>query len=137
MGEIVYNPRLATVQPTTDPEDMRLNPFFKNLRNWSLHTLIVMPFIVLIVTGGGLAGYLSYRNGQAGVHDLTLRLLNEVSSRIQTHLLDFLDTPPAITRLNANMFRSQHLLSENLPAVERNFLDYLLQYQVRGIFFWR
>ncbi|MBF0461722.1 MAG: response regulator [Magnetococcales bacterium] len=97
--------------------------------------LIVIPFTFLIVTGGGLAGYLSYRNGQVGAHELTLRLLDEVSQYIQAHLLGFLNTPPVITQIHADMFHRGHFTADNLPEIELSFLDHLRHHQVRSIYF--
>ncbi|MEO5351734.1 MAG: response regulator [Magnetococcus sp. XQGC-1] len=100
-----------------------------------MRSLVLMPFMVLIVVGGGLAGYISYRDGQTGINELTVRLLNEISKRITANLNDFLSAPAAITRINSNLFHSGYFTADRPLEIERHFFQYLRQYRIRGVFF--
>ncbi len=104
------------------------------IRAWPLQVLIVVPFVLLIVISGGLAGYLSHNNGQKAVHDLTMRLIREVSGRVHTHLEDFLHTPPLITKLNADLFQQGQLDPQNSRNLETVLFHQLHRFPVQGIF---
>jgi diguanylate cyclase (GGDEF)-like protein len=54
----------------------------------------------MLVTG--LVGYLSYRNSQHAVEDLTDRLTNDFSQRIQQKLTSYLATPLLANQLNSD-----------------------------------
>ena len=60
-----------------------------------------MPFVLQICTTVGLVGYLSFRNSQQAVQNLTSQLRTEVSARIQRELQGYFQTPHEINRLNA------------------------------------
>ncbi|MBF0161312.1 MAG: response regulator, partial [Magnetococcales bacterium] len=95
----------------------------------------MMPFILLLVTGGSLSGYLSYRDGQAGMHEITVRLLNEIGGHMDARLAAFLDTPPTITHMISSLFHRGYFVSEHPVEIERTFFDYVKHYHVRGLFY--
>ena len=104
------------------------------IRHWPLQALIIVPFVMLVVLAGSLAGYLSYRNGQAAVEQLTLHLMREVNIRIHSKIDEFLKIPPFITRFNSSMFSRGLMDTGDNANIERLFLEQLQQFNVQGIF---
>ncbi|MBD2055895.1 HAMP domain-containing protein [Oculatella sp. FACHB-28] len=90
-------------------------------RRISLRLLLVVPVVLQIFGAVGLVGYLSYRNGQQAVNDLAGQLENEVSSRIEQNLLDYVETPHLINQVNADAIRAGWLNVQDPVAVGRHF----------------
>ena len=44
--------------------------------------VLIVPFISLLVVAIGLIGWISFRNGQSSVADISRRLLSEINARI-------------------------------------------------------
>ncbi|MBF0589195.1 MAG: response regulator [Magnetococcales bacterium] len=105
------------------------------IRRWPLQVLIVLPFALLILGGAGITGLLSHANGQASVQDLTVRLIREVSQRIDTRLHAFIQSPTDVVRLNVDMFQQGHVEWEGSVSIERDFFRQLQQFKVQGIFY--
>jgi signal transduction histidine kinase/ActR/RegA family two-component response regulator len=72
------------------------------VRQSSLRTILIAPFVIQTVGTVGLVGYLSFVNGQKSVSDLATRLQGEVTARIQLHLDTYLETPRLINQINAS-----------------------------------
>ncbi|MEM7066037.1 MAG: SpoIIE family protein phosphatase [Cyanobacteria bacterium P01_B01_bin.77] len=66
-----------------------------------IRRVLVVPFVLQICTTVGLVGYLSFRNSQQAIQNLTSQLRMEVSARIQRELQGYFETPHEINRLNA------------------------------------
>ncbi|NEZ55164.1 SpoIIE family protein phosphatase [Adonisia turfae] len=66
-----------------------------------MRRILVVPFVLQICATVGLVGYLSFRNSQQAVQDLTSQLRTEVSARIQRELQGYFETPHEINRLNS------------------------------------
>lgn len=66
-----------------------------------IRRVLVVPFVLQICATVGLVGYLSFRNSQQAVQNLTSQLRTEVSARIQRELQGYFETPHEINRLNA------------------------------------
>jgi two-component system sensor histidine kinase ChiS len=62
----------------------------------------------------GLTGWLSLRNGQRAVNDVTTQLRSEVTARIQQELDNFLSTPYLVNQINIDDIRVGHLDLNNL-----------------------
>lgn len=71
------------------------------LRQTSLRSILIIPFILQLAGAVGLIGYLSFRNGQETVHELSSQLRNEITARIEQQLQSYVDIPHAINRVNA------------------------------------
>lgn len=81
----------------------------EGLRNASLQTVLIIPFVLQLAVTVGLVGYLSFRNGQKAVNDLASQLRNELSARIDQHLQGYIRAPYVINRLNATALRQGDL----------------------------
>jgi diguanylate cyclase (GGDEF)-like protein len=71
----------------------------------SLHWMLIVPFILQVVAIVGLVGYLSYRNGQRSVEDLTNQLMDRVSNQVQAKLDTYLEVPLLANKINRDTFR--------------------------------
>ncbi|GEM_PF-2687496 len=69
---------------------MKLLPDQKKI---SLHIAFILPFMGLILFSAGLTSYLSFRNSQQAVNDMTRALRDEITARIEEHLQRYLNVP--------------------------------------------
>ncbi|NEQ39829.1 MAG: response regulator [Okeania sp. SIO3I5] len=83
-------------------------------RKTSLSIVFVLPIVLQIMVGVGLTGWLSLRNGQKAVNNVASQLLNEVTTRVDQHLKNYLKTPPIINQINRDALRLNNLDIENL-----------------------
>jgi two-component system sensor histidine kinase ChiS len=86
-----------------------------------LRVILVIPFILQILGAVGLVGWLSLRNGQQAINDVTTQLRSEITARIQQHLHHYLATPLLINQINADAIRLDQLDVKDLTALERHF----------------
>jgi signal transduction histidine kinase/ActR/RegA family two-component response regulator len=75
------------------------------LKSINLRTLLVVPFVLQIGTAVGLVGYLSYKNGQDAIADLSRQLVSQVSDRVDTYLDGYLDIPHHSIEDTLNTFK--------------------------------
>lgn len=86
-----------------------------------LRTVIVIPFVVLILLAGVVTGYLSFRNGQEAVNNVASQLRGEITARIQERVRDYLETAHLINHLNANDIELNQLDLTDIPSLELYF----------------
>lgn len=70
----------------------------------SLRTVLIVPFVLQLIAAVGLIGWLSFRNGQQAVHDLSAQLRSELIARIQQQIQTYVEIPYSINSLNASAF---------------------------------
>ncbi len=75
------------------------------MRKVSLHWMLIIPFILQVMTVVTLVGYLSYRNGQRSVEDLTHQLTDRVSKQVREQLDHYLEAPLLANQINRDTFR--------------------------------
>jgi signal transduction histidine kinase/DNA-binding NarL/FixJ family response regulator len=95
----------------------------KNLKKIPLRSILVIPFVVQIFAAVGLTGYLSVKNGQKAVNNLSSQLRNEVSQRINQHLDSYMATPHKVVQ-------------NDWDTIELGLLD-LEDTKALGQYFWR
>jgi diguanylate cyclase (GGDEF)-like protein len=71
-------------------------------RKLSLPWMLTVPFILQLGTAVSLVGYLSYRNGQHSVEDLTNQLMNSVGNRVEQKLTSYLSVPWLVNQSNSD-----------------------------------
>ncbi|MGC1394793.1 MAG: cache domain-containing protein, partial [Coleofasciculaceae cyanobacterium] len=71
-----------------------------------LRALLIVPFVVQISAIVGLTGWLSLRNGQLAVNEVTIELRKEVVARLQQRLRDYLRVPHLLNQINADAIES-------------------------------
>jgi PAS domain S-box-containing protein len=121
-----------------NPEtDRKKNPENKYVKSkFPLRTVLLVPFLIQIICISGLVGYISYRNGQKAVNEVTGRLHHEINARINEYLKDFIETPVQIIRNNSVVI-SQGLISyQNQSLLEHFFWEQIQIYRsVSSIYF--
>jgi len=84
-----------------------------------LQLVMIVPFVVQIVGAVGIVGYLSFQNGQKAVNKLANTLMDEVSSRIEQNLNNYLEIPHQVNKIKIDAIESGLLNMENLSAWEK------------------
>jgi diguanylate cyclase (GGDEF)-like protein len=103
--------------------------------SWSLRSLSIVLFVLQVLTVVGLVGYLSFRNGQEAVNQMSVRLQNQVSHQIEQHLDSYFTSARQLNELNANAINSSLLDPENLDSLGRFFWKQAKLYRVGYILF--
>ncbi|MFN8576721.1 MAG: adenylate/guanylate cyclase domain-containing protein [Candidatus Sericytochromatia bacterium] len=96
----------------------------------SIRTILIILSIVQISLVTSITGWLSLRNGQQSVKDLVNTLLNEVTSRINNNLSQFLETPLIVNDLNIDSLRIGNINVDDFKTLESS----LWQHE---IYLWR
>lgn len=86
-----------------------------------LPAVLVIPFTLQTFATVGLTGWLSLRNGQQAVNDVASQLRNEVTARIEQHLLSYIETPHLVNQINADVIRLGLLAPGEAPGLQRYF----------------
>lgn len=87
--------RKLRIRQVTICKDLQLHP-----RRLSLAWMLTVPFILQLGLVVGLVGYLSYRNGQHAVEDLTGQLMDSVGVRVKQKLNSYLSLPWLVNQSN-------------------------------------
>ncbi|MGD1713096.1 adenylate/guanylate cyclase domain-containing protein [Dapis sp. BLCC M172] len=98
-----------------------INSPIKVSRRIPLRAILIVPFVVQIFGAVGLTGWLSLRNGQQAVNEVTTQLRNEVSSRIQDTLKNYLEAPRVIAQINQNAINLGHLNIQDTASLTQQF----------------
>lgn len=93
----------------------------RSSRKTPLLAVLVVPFALQTLTAVGLAGYLSYRNGQQIVSNLAGQLAAEVGNRIEQNLVSDLRVPAEMTRNAAAAMQLGLLHSRDHQLLQRLF----------------
>jgi len=93
------------------------------LKKISLRIALIIPFVIQIFMIIGLIGYLSFRNSQKAVKNLALQLKNEINSRIEEHLTQYLQKAHLVNQINANAIRLNHIDVTDPKALEKYFWE--------------
>ena len=107
----------------------------KLIGNAPLRTVLIVPFVLQIIGAVGIVGYLSFRNGQKAVNDLASQLRTEVSSRIDQHLDNQLNTARHLAQVNGDAFDVGLLDPKDLDNMARFFWKQMQLFNVGFISF--
>ncbi len=88
-----------------------------------LRTVLIVPFVVQVVAAVGLVGYLSFRNGQQAVNDLTNRLLSGVNARIVDKITTYLEVANQVNQSNITAFDRGVWRFDDFRSQERQAWD--------------
>jgi signal transduction histidine kinase/ActR/RegA family two-component response regulator len=100
------------------------------LGRFSLRTVLIVPFVVIIVLAVSLTGYLSLRNGQAAVNDVAAQLRQEITARVEQELSILLYVPPFINRVNVTAIETNLINVQDPAALERYFWQQIQQFEM-------
>ncbi|MEG3863358.1 hybrid sensor histidine kinase/response regulator [Microcoleus sp. herbarium12] len=79
------------------------------VRKFPLQSVLVIPFVIQIFVAVGLTGWLSLRNGQKAVNDVSAQLRSNISDRVKMYLDNYLEKPFTINRLNTDAIARREL----------------------------
>lgn len=102
----------------------------------SLRLLLIVPFLLQISLAVGLTGYLSVRNGRQAVNDVAAQLRQEVATRIDQKLDDYLEDPHLVNRLNRDAVSLGYLDPTDLEALNRHFFYQAKLFPTVASFLW-
>jgi signal transduction histidine kinase/serine phosphatase RsbU (regulator of sigma subunit) len=86
-----------------------------------LRSVLVVPYVIQIVTAVGIVGYISFRNGQQSINEVTSLLRHEIVARIEQRLNNYLSIPHLINKINVNAARLGTLDMNDLSSKTRYF----------------
>lgn len=86
-----------------------------------LRTLLVVPFVLQISAIVGLTGWLSLRNGQQAINEVTYRLRQEVAARLEQRLRDYLKVPHLLNQINADVIETGGLEQQDINSLTRHY----------------
>ena len=98
------------------------NGVFSLFKGVPLRRILVALFVLQILLAVGLTAYLSIRNGQKAVNEVTSELRYEVANRVEQNLQAYLSTPRQVLRGNQNVIDIGLLKMENLAATWESYL---------------
>ena len=93
----------------------------KMSRKIPIRIILVVPFALQTFAAVGLTGWLSLRNGQRAVNDVATQLRAEVTSRIQQHIYNYIETPHQVNQLNLDAIRLGILNVQDEVSLRRYF----------------
>ncbi|MCU0544391.1 MAG: hypothetical protein MUE44_19815 [Oscillatoriaceae cyanobacterium Prado104] len=86
-----------------------------------LQLVLVVPFVLQIFATVGLTGYLSLRNGQKAVNDVSSQLRQQMSARINLQVLTYLEKPYIVGQTIVVAAEENQLDLTDLTKLERSF----------------
>ncbi|NES02016.1 MAG: hypothetical protein F6K22_03735 [Okeania sp. SIO2F4] len=84
----------------------------------SIRWIVAIPFIVQIILVVGIVEYLSIRNSQNSINELSLKLRQEVTRRVQQYLKTYLSTPFVVNGMNSNAIESGALNIQDVESAQ-------------------
>src|SRR5919199_141421 len=81
---------VASVAKTPPTQQHPQSKLMRVLGRVPLRVILIVPFVVQVIGAVGLVGYLSFRNGQQTVNDISSQLRREVVARVQVQLRSYL-----------------------------------------------
>ena len=91
------------------------------LRKASLQSLLIYPFVILIVMAVVSTGFLSLYNSEKAVDAMAWQLMDEIAARIEGRVLMFLDRAHIVNEINANIIKSGQINLKSIRTQELHF----------------
>ncbi|MBW4563663.1 MAG: sensor histidine kinase [Mojavia pulchra JT2-VF2] len=98
-----------------------------------LQLVLIVPFVVQVFSAVGLVGYLSFKNGEKAVQDLSKQLMERTSSEIDHHLDAYLSIPHQVIQINADAIRMGLLNVRDRKTVGKYFWHQMQAYDLTYI----
>ncbi|MBW4682562.1 MAG: response regulator [Microcoleus vaginatus WJT46-NPBG5] len=105
-------------------------------RQIPLQAVLIVPFILQIFAAVGLTGWLSFRNGQKAVNELTAQLQTAATARIEERFRPYLETPHIVNQINLDAIEQSLLRPRDLSSIESYLLKQLNLFQAVGYIQW-
>ncbi|WP_244142039.1 ATP-binding protein [aff. Roholtiella sp. LEGE 12411] len=97
--------------------------------------VLIVPFVLQIFGAVGLVGYLSFKNGQKAVNDLTDKLMARTSNMVDQHLNSYLSIPHKVNQINADAIQMGLLDVRDRKTVSKYFWKQMQAYDLTYIGF--
>jgi adenylate cyclase len=91
------------------------------LKKFSIRNVLLFLLMGEITVIIGLTGWLWYQNGQKAVKEVASHLRDELTARIHQHIEKFLETPPLINQINADIYNMGGLNIDDVEQLEEYF----------------
>ncbi len=95
-----------------------------------LNLIIIVPFVIEIFAVVGLTGWLSFRNGQEAVDDLSAQLRSEITTRIHQHLETNIKMPHRLNQINVDFINIGKLDLTNLEHLKKYLWKQIQQFDM-------
>ncbi|MEG4206918.1 ATP-binding protein [Microcoleus sp. Pol7_A1] len=86
-----------------------------------LRLVLVVPFVLQVFAAVGLIGYLSLRNGQIAVNEVSTQLREEMSNRINLQVLNYLEKPYVAGQTIIAAAQEEQIDLTDVTKLERTF----------------
>lgn len=86
-----------------------------------LRLILVVPFVLQIAVAVGLTGWLSLRNGQEAVNNVTTELRIEISDRIQEEVRNYIKAPYIVNQINSDAISLGLFDIQDLQSMQKHF----------------
>jgi hypothetical protein len=105
-------------------------PSSHKLQGLPLQFVLIVPFVLQIFGAVGLVGYLSLRNGQQAVNELSDQLMARTSSSVDQHLTSYLSIPQKLSQMNAGAVQMGLLDVRDRQTVTKYFWHQMQAYDL-------
>ncbi|MCU0534852.1 MAG: ATP-binding protein [Hydrococcus sp. Prado102] len=109
------------------------NAIANKFKQLPLRVILTVPLVIQIIVTTGLVGYLSYKNGQHAVNNLTGQLIRKASNNVNRQLNTYLALPHQINQLNIDAIESKRIDLQDSEALGRYFWQQLQIFDVSYI----
>jgi len=103
------------------------------LARFSLRTVLIVPFILLIIGSVGITELIWFQAGETAIQDVSVRLRKEITARITEKLESYLETAHEINRVNTDVFTLDLLAVDDPANLQRYFLEQLKHFETIGL----
>ena len=93
------------------------------MKLFSLKYILIIPFLLQLTGVVGLIGFLSFKNGEKIINELTNHLLLENASRVEDHLKYYTRFPININKFNAKAIKTGKINLENKQSLLNHFAN--------------
>jgi class 3 adenylate cyclase/HAMP domain-containing protein len=98
-----------------------VSPLLQSSKTVKLRTALVVPFVVQITLTGGILIFLSFRQGDQNVRELSHKLLIEINYRIEQEVHRYLSIPRYIQKVNLQAIEAGLLQPEDFERSSQVF----------------
>ena len=98
-----------------------------------LRTALVVPFVFQITLTGGILIFMSFRQGQQNVDNLSSQLLYEINYRIEQEINRYLDIPRYVQKVNIQAMEAGLLKPDNFKQMSQVFWHQVSTFELLDI----
>ena len=98
-----------------------------------LRTALVVPFMFQITLTGGILIFMSFRQGQQNVNNLSYQLLHEINYRVEQEINRYLEIPKYVQKVNIQAIEAGLLKPDNFKQVSQVFWHQVSTFELLDI----